>query len=232
LFDDQGTGSLDSLHDLGIRAEPTLVDSFRSGADLIAASGDKLLGGPQCGLLVGRVDLIERIRKNPLLRAFRVDKLTYAALEATLMDHLVDRGESLPIMRMLHATPDEILARCEKVQAEFRSDLLTVEVVCAQSVIGGGTAPAARLESAALALRHRSQSSDELLSLLRTLVPPVIGRISEDRVLLDLRTVEPEFDANLPHLLEQLAGVKQSWNPPTFDGRVVPVKAPGGPSQL
>ena len=91
LFDDQGTGLLFSLDDLGVRSEPTLLDSFRFDSDLIAASGDKLLGGPQCGLLVGRADLIECIRKNPLLRTFRVDKLTYAALEATLMDHLMDR---------------------------------------------------------------------------------------------------------------------------------------------
>ena len=85
VFNDQGTGLVSSLEDLGVRAEPTLLDSFRLGVDLIAASGDKLLGGPQCGLLVGRVDLIDRIRKNPLLRAFRVDKLTYAALQACLL---------------------------------------------------------------------------------------------------------------------------------------------------
>ena len=88
VFNDQGTGLVSSLEDLGVGAEPTLPESFRLGVDLVAASGDKLLGGPQCGLLVGRVDLIDRIRKNPLLRTFRVDKLTYAALEATLMDHL------------------------------------------------------------------------------------------------------------------------------------------------
>ena len=93
VFNDQGTGLVSSLEDLGVRAEPTLLDSFRLGIDLIAASGDKLLGGPQCGLLVGRVDLIDRIRKNPLLRAFRVDKLTYAALEATLMDYLSEKAD-------------------------------------------------------------------------------------------------------------------------------------------
>jgi L-seryl-tRNA(Ser) seleniumtransferase len=231
LFQDQGTGLLDSLHDLGISAEPTLANSFHLGADLIAASGDKLLGGPQCGLLVGRVDLIERIRKNPLMRAFRVDKLTYAALEGTLMDHLLNRGQSLPLVRMLHATPAEILARCETVRAEIQSDWLTVEVVPVRSVIGGGTAPAARLESAALALHHRSQSSDELLSSLRTLATPVIGRISEDRVLLDLRTVEPEFDADLPRLLEQLADAEENGNALASDGSVVPATTSGGSPQ-
>ncbi len=119
VFNDQGTGLLSSLEDLGVRAEPTLLDSFRVGVDLIAASGDKLLGGPQCGLLVGRVDLIDRIRKNPLLRAFRVDKLTYAALEATLMDHLSEKP--IPIISMLHAPALEILRRCEWVAGQVTS---------------------------------------------------------------------------------------------------------------
>jgi L-seryl-tRNA(Ser) seleniumtransferase len=205
LFDDQGTGLLDPLHDLGIRAEPTLVESFRSRSDLIAASGDKLLGGPQCGLLVGRVDLIERIRRNPLLRAFRVDKLTYAALEATLIDHLLNDGKSLPVVKMLHADAGEILARCQRIASRVRRNNLTIEIASVQSLIGGGTAPTAHLDSSALALRHRCQSPQELLSSLRKLKTPVIGRISEDRVLLDLRTVEPEFDTALGTLLEQLA---------------------------
>ena len=205
LFDDQGTGLLFSLDDLEVRSEPTLFDSFRFGSDLIAASGDKLLGGPQCGLLIGRVDLIERIRKNPLLRTFRVDKLTYAALEATLMDHLLNRADSIPIMKMLHATSDEISQRCERIASHLMDDSLSVDIVPVQSLIGGGTAPAARLQSSAIALRHRSLSPQALLLALRRLDPPIIGRISEDSVLLDLRTVEPEFDAKLIYLLEQLA---------------------------
>ena len=205
LFDDQGTGLLFSLDDLGVRSEPTLVDSFRFGSDLIAASGDKLLGGPQCGLLVGRVDLIERIRKNPLLRAVRVDKLTYAALEATLMDHLLDRVDSIPIVKMLHVTSDEISRRCERIVSHLMDDSLSVDIVPVQSLIGGGTAPAARLQSSAVVLRHRSLSPQALLLALRRLDPPIIGRISEDNVLLDLRTVESEFDARLISLLKQLA---------------------------
>ena len=200
VFNDQGTGLVSSLEDLGAGAEPTLLDSFRLGVDLVAASGDKLLGGPQCGLLVGRVDLIDRIRKNPLLRAFRVDKLTYAALEATLMDHLSEKP--IPIVSMLHAPALEILRRCEWVAGQVCSRDLLAEAVPVLSLIGGGTAPAARLQSSAVSLRHATLQPQALLQALRRLDPPVIGRVSEEVVLLDLRTVEPEFDAKLVSLLQ------------------------------
>jgi len=200
VFNDQGTGLVSSLEDLGAGEEPTLLDSFRLGVDLVAASGDKLLGGPQCGLLVGRVDLIDRIRKNPLLRAFRVDKLTYAALEATLMDHLSEKP--IPIVSMLHTSALEILRRCEWVAGEVCSRDLFAEAVPVLSLIGGGTAPAARLQSSAVSLRHAMLQPQALLRALRRLDPPVIGRVYEDSVLLDLRTVEPEFDVKLVSLLQ------------------------------
>jgi L-seryl-tRNA(Ser) seleniumtransferase len=203
VFNDQGTGLVSSLVDLGVHAEPTLLDSFRLDLDLTAASGDKLLGGPQCGLLVGRVDLIDRIRKNPLLRTLRVDKLTYAALEATLMDHL--SGRPIPTANMLHASASEILRRCEWVASQVCSSDLFAEAVPVLSLIGGGTAPAARLQSAAVSLRHATLEPQALLQALRRLDPPVIGRVSEDTVLLDLRTVESEFDAKLVSLLRQAA---------------------------
>jgi L-seryl-tRNA(Ser) seleniumtransferase len=202
VFNDQGTGLLFSLEDLGIRAEPTLLDSFRLGVDLVAASGDKLLGGPQCGLLVGRVDLIDRIRKNPLLRAFRVDKLTYAALQGTLMDHLLRKP--VPIARMLHTPALEVLRRCEWIAGQVCSSDLLAEAVPVLSLIGGGTAPAARLQSSAVSLRHATLSPQALLQRLRRLDPPVMGRVSDESVLLDLRTVEPEFDARLVVLLLQI----------------------------
>jgi len=203
VFNDQGTGLVSSLEDLGVRAEPTLSESFRLGVDLIASSGDKLLGGPQCGLLAGRVDLIDRIRKNPLLRAFRVDKLTYAALEATLMDHLSEKP--IPVVNMLHAPALEILRRCEWVAGQVSSGDLFAEAVPVLSLIGGGTAPAARLQSSAVSLRHVSLQPQALLRALRGLDPPVIGRVCEDAVLLDLRTVEPEFDVKLVSMLRQAA---------------------------
>jgi L-seryl-tRNA(Ser) seleniumtransferase len=203
VFNDQGTGLVSSLEDLGVHAEPTLLDSFHLGLDLIAASGDKLLGGPQCGLLIGKVDLIERIRKNPLLRTLRVDKLTYAALEATLMDHL--SGKPIPTANMLNAPASEILRRCEWIASQVCSSDLFAEAVPVLSLIGGGTAPAARLQSAAVSLRHATLQPQALLQALRRLDPPVIGRVSEDTVLLDLRTVEAEFDGTLVSLLRQAA---------------------------
>jgi L-seryl-tRNA(Ser) seleniumtransferase len=215
VFNDQGTGLVSSLEDLGVRAEPTLLDSFRVGVDLIAASGDKLLGGPQCGLLVGRVDLIDRIRKNPLLRAFRVDKLTYAALEATLMDHLLEKA--IPIVSMLHAPAVEILGRCEWVAGQVCSADLFAEAVPVLSLIGGGTAPAARLQSSAVSLRHTTLQPQALLRALRRLDPPVIGRVCEDAVLLDLRTVEPEFDVKLVTLLRQTAPAAVAPRVPSYD---------------
>jgi L-seryl-tRNA(Ser) seleniumtransferase len=205
FFDDQGTGLIEPLTELGIHAEPTLVESYCAGSDLIAASGDKLLGGPQCGLLIGRADLIERIRKSPLFRAFRVDKLTYAALEATLMDYLMGRQNLIPVMRMLHVSTAELAKRCEQIIREIDSVEFAAEVVSVESLIGGGTAPSARLPSWAIALRHSTLQPQSLLSALRQLDPPIIARVSEERVLLDLRTVEPEFDASLPTLLAKAA---------------------------
>ena len=170
-----------------------MLDSFHAGSDLIAASGDKLLGGPQCGLLVGRTDLMQSVRKNPLYRTFRVDKLTYAALEATLMDYDSGIESTIPVQRMLHAAAEEIFARCESISQQVNSTELFAQAVPVLSLIGGGTAPTARLQSAAISLRHATLQPQALLRALRQLEPPVVGRISEDQVLLDLRTVEPEF---------------------------------------
>ncbi len=205
LFDDQGTGLITSLEPLGVRAEPTLLDSVHLGADLVAASGDKLLGGPQCGILIGRADLVQTIRKHPLYRAFRVDKLTYAALEATLMEYASGRASAIPVQRMLHAPAEEIFARCERICRQTNSGRLAAEAVSVHSLIGGGTAPTARMQSAAISLVHAKLQPQALLQTLRRLDPPVVGRIHEDQVLLDLRTVEPEFDTTLVSLLQQIS---------------------------
>ncbi len=204
LFEDQGTGLVSALERFGIKGEPSLLQSFSSGVDLIAASGDKLLGGPQCGILIGKKDLIERIRKNPLLRAFRVDKLTYAALETTIMEHLQEDSTSVPVERMLSVLPEELMRRCGEVVDQITSSNLVLDVVPVASLIGGGTAPKASLQGCAISVRHVSASAPECLTMLRKLDPPVIGRIADDTVLLDLRTIPPGFDADLASLLNTL----------------------------
>lgn len=204
VFEDQGTGLLESLEPCGLRGEPTLAGSLACGADLVAASGDKLFGGPQCGILVGRTEWVDRVRSNPLYRAFRADKLNSAAMEATLIQYLHGDTVSIPVIRMLRLPEEAIRRRCEQIAAGLGTGPVNIEVVPAQSVIGGGTTPASTLPSYALALKHTEWSASELLSALRTLDPPIVGRIEDDRVLLDLRTVEPEFDTALAGRLHQL----------------------------
>jgi L-seryl-tRNA(Ser) seleniumtransferase len=203
VFEDQGTGLLVSLEGVGVHEESSLLESFGHGPDLIAASGDKLLGGPQCGILVGRRELLERIRANPLFRALRVDKLTYAALQATLLSYALHQEESIPAIRMLRVPAGTLHRRCAAVCIQLSGlvglagALCEVSVVPVKSVIGGGTTPGAVLDSFALALRCSGKSSSELLAELRKQTPPVIGRVHEDSVLLDLRTVPPEQDSVL-----------------------------------
>ncbi|HEY1579691.1 MAG TPA: L-seryl-tRNA(Sec) selenium transferase [Terracidiphilus sp.] len=204
LFEDQGTGLLCELEQIGIANQPTLRGSIAAGVDLVAASGDKLLGGPQCGLLIGRADLIARIRKNPLLRTFRVDKLTYAALEATLFDYLTGALESIPLMRILHASVESIEQRCRSLASSVHSVRLNTAVVPVESVVGGGTAPSARIKSFALSLNHVDFGADKVLKKLRQSDPPVIARIAEDQVLLDLRTVPPQSDEIIVRVLNEL----------------------------
>jgi L-seryl-tRNA(Ser) seleniumtransferase len=204
LFEDQGTGLVASPGGLIDGPDSSLLESMRKGPDVIAASGDKLLGGPQCGLVAGRRDLVEKIAKNPLTRAFRVCKLTYAALEGTLMDYLTENSASVPVIRMLALSSKEILGRCERLAASLRSEVLNCEVVGCKSVIGGGTTPGKRLKSFAVALRHTSMSADQLASALRQSDPAVLPRIKQDAVLLDLRTVRPESDMLLKEVLESI----------------------------
>jgi L-seryl-tRNA(Ser) seleniumtransferase len=204
VFEDQGTGCIDTLESYGIVHESSLNESLRAGLDLIAASGDKLLGGPQCGILVGKREIMATLQKNPLLRVFRVDKLTYAALEATLLDYLAGNDDAIPIIRMLRATPEEVEARCRTIAEAVRSDSLHADVISVKSVVGGGTTPGATLQSFALALSHSEMSAMAMAKALRASDPPVVTRVSEERVLLDLRTVERESDALLTRALREV----------------------------
>ena len=209
IFEDQGTGLLHTLANYGIEGEATLFDSIKVGCDLVCASGDKLLGGPQCGILIGKTELVEKIRRNPLFRTYRVDKLVYAALEGTLVQYLSGSQELIPIVRMIRLTPLEIKDRCEQIAASLSACGFGVEVVPVESLIGGGTAPKAKLPSYAISIKIASLGAAEVLRNLRSLDTPIIGRVSEDRVLLDLRTVDTESDRDLIDALSHLSGVEQ-----------------------
>jgi L-seryl-tRNA(Ser) seleniumtransferase len=187
--------------------EPAPAASLAAGADLVLFSGDKLLGGPQAGIIAGSVDHVNVIRKHPLMRALRVDKMTYAALEATLQEYAAGRAaETVPVFRMIAMPLDEIAARAEAIAARIRGEGLTVDLVDGVSTIGGGSAPGSQLPTCLIALTHRTLSPDQLEQRLRAADPPVIGRIEDDRVVLDLRTVAPEQDAIVVGAAKLLAG--------------------------
>lgn len=193
LMEDLGSGALFDLRSVGIAGESSVFDSIRSGVDVVSYSGDKLLGGPQAGILSGRADLIARMRSNSLFRALRVDKLTYAALETTLLAYVKGEHGTIPAVRMMRLTKSEIGERAERL-AEQIGTRFQVEVVDGESLIGGGAAPSSTLPTRILALSHEKYSADELAAWLRKSHPPVIARVGEGRVLLDLRTVFPEQD--------------------------------------
>ncbi len=203
VFEDQGTGCVVRLAEIGMGEQSNWIRSVASGVSLVAASGDKLLGGPQCGLLVGQCRLIEQMRTNPLARAFRPGKLTYAALEATLLAYLADQEQTLPAIAMMLITAPELRTRCQKLVDHLEASPLEAKVVPVRSVIGGGTTPGAVLRGFAVALRHPAMSEEYLLKALRQMDPPVIARTRRGEVLLDLRTVFPEEDETLAaHLVK------------------------------
>src|SRR5438105_4164259 len=209
LMEDLGSGALFDLRSVGITGEPGVLDSLRAGVDIVTYSGDKLLGGPQAGLISGRADLVARMRSNSLFRALRVDKLTYAALEATLLAYVKHDHDVVPVLRMMRLSKDDIARRAEgivsRVQtARGKSAYVKLELVDGESVIGGGAAPSAVLPTRLIAVTHADLSADELSARLRASTPPVIARVEDGRVLLDLRTVFPGQDANLVNALASL----------------------------
>ncbi|MGH9532153.1 MAG: L-seryl-tRNA(Sec) selenium transferase [Terriglobales bacterium] len=207
VMEDLGSGALLDLAALGVASEPGIVESLRAGVDLVTYSGDKLLGGPQAGMLSGKAELVARIRSNPIFRALRVDKLTYAALEATLLAYVRQDHDAIPALRLMRLSADEIRKRAEAVAARLAPSAprLKVEVVEGESVIGGGSTPGARLPTRLLAVTAEGLSAGELSARLRAAELPVIGRVEEGRVLLDLRTVFPQQDAVVEAALRSLS---------------------------
>ncbi len=189
VMEDLGGGAMVPLRGLGVN-ESGVMDSLRAGVDLVTYSGDKMLGGPQAGLLSGREALIGRVRANPLFRALRVDKLTYAALEATLMEYIRQNHDAIPFLRMLRMPAEEVRTRAQAVQQKLTASAhLKTEIVAGESLVGGGSAPTSTVPTFLLAITAGALSADELAARLRRHDPPLIARVEEGRVLLDFRTV-------------------------------------------
>lgn len=210
LYTDAGSGVLQDLSNLGLKDEPIIRDCIAAGADVVSFSGDKLLGGPQAGLLVGKRDIIDRLRKHSLYRALRVDKLTLAALQETLNAHR--RGGALseiPTLQMLATSEAELRQRAEAVVAKVReatntSDL-SLSLVAGESAIGGGSGPDTHPPTILIGLTHLRLTADDLEQRLRSFQPPVISRVAEGKVLLDLRTVASADETDLILALDTLA---------------------------
>ena len=210
LYEDAGSGALVDLRHYGLEGEPLVRESITAGADVVSFSGDKLLGAAQAGLVVGRAALVEILRKHPLYRALRADKLALAALEATLEAYRREAHESeIPTLRMLAITAEEIAARAralrQMLQEQTGTSVLRCEVIAGESAIGGGAAPTTHPPTTLLALTHPRLSADALESALRASSPPVIARVADGRILLDLRTVAPSEESELIAALAPLA---------------------------
>jgi L-seryl-tRNA(Ser) seleniumtransferase len=203
ILEDLGSGAMIELRSVGVSGEPSVWDSLRAGVDVVTYSGDKLLGGPQAGLISGQSETVSRIRSNPLFRALRVDKLTYAALEATLLAYVRQDHNAIPAVRMMRLSTEEIGRRARALADTLRAKASSLEVTMIEgaSVIGGGAAPGAALGTVLLAVTCQGLSADELAARLRVQQPPIVARVEQGRVLLDLRTVFPEQDAIIQNAL-------------------------------
>ena len=198
FIDDLGSGSLLDTAQFGLAHEPTVQESLNAGVDLVCFSGDKLLGGPQAGIILGRGDLVDKIKKHPLARAVRADKLCLAALSATLLHYLRDEAEQeIPIWRMIASKPEELEVRIQG----WRNLLGHGQVVKGESTVGGGSLPGETLPTFLLALSPRSPKRFQ--ERLRIGDPPVIGRILDDQAVFDARTVLPSQDHELLKAIQQ-----------------------------
>ena len=207
VIEDLGSGSLMDLEQFGIHGEPTVQNSVRAGVDVISFSGDKLLGGPQAGIIIGRAEYIAKLARHPLTRAMRVDKMTLAALEATLRSYAEERAlEEIPTLAMLGAREEELRAKAQLLCDALVKGGVEAQVVAEQCQVGGGSVPAQLLPTFAVAIAPARCSVDELEQALRLRERPIIGRIAHDRYLLDLRTLrEEDFPAVETALFEVLS---------------------------
>jgi len=213
VIDDIGSGALIDFQPYGASGEPVAAESVKQGADVVLFSGDKLLGGPQCGIIVGRKKYIERIAGHPMMRALRVDKLTLAALAATLrLYRKTEHAErDVPLLRLLSTSLENLKGRAQRIAPQLAAAdaVKSAEAVQETTFLGGGSVPTQELQTWAVAIEPAQMSVDRLATALRTGPPPVVGRVKQDRLLLDLRSVFARQDVDLVRAVEQLGGGKR-----------------------
>jgi L-seryl-tRNA(Ser) seleniumtransferase len=210
MLDDLGSGALLDVAEFGLSDEPLVQDSVRAGTDVVMFSGDKLLGGPQAGVIVGRAEAVEQMKRHPLARAIRADKLCLAGLSATLMHYLKGEATKIPVWRMIAAQPDELRVRAERWAGELAAVGVDCQVIEGQSAVGGGSLPGQTLPTWLLALNL--PSPDQAAARLRACDPPIIARIEGDLLVFDPRSMLPHDE---PALLDAL---RATFGPPATSG--------------
>jgi L-seryl-tRNA(Ser) seleniumtransferase len=209
LIDDIGSGALLDLSPYGIQDEPLATASIKAGADLVLFSGDKLLGGPQCGIIVGRQKLIRNLTRHPLMRAMRLDKVILAALAATLRLYrdAATARQQVPLLTFLETSLDNLKHRAERLAPQLQAApaIASAQTLADHTYLGGGSVPAQQLPTWCVALKPADRTVDELSTALRLGQPAVVGRIQQDQLLLDLRSVFPREDAAIVEALHALA---------------------------
>ncbi|PIE35540.1 L-seryl-tRNA(Sec) selenium transferase [candidate division KSB3 bacterium] len=203
LVEDMGSGLLIKLTQPGLADEPTVQESLAAGVDVVTFSGDKLLGGPQAGIIVGKKQYIEQIKQHPLNRALRIDKMTLAALEVTLSHYRYqeDALQHIPTLQMIEVKRENLQKKAESLLEQFRKASLPASLVEASSQVGGGALPIQQLPTYCVCLELLNVSPNQIASRLRRGTPPIIGRIVKDRYLLDVRTLD---DSEFPTVVEQI----------------------------
>jgi L-seryl-tRNA(Ser) seleniumtransferase len=198
LLYDQGSGALVDVSPYGLEPEPTVLDGLAAGCDIVAFSGDKLLGGPQAGILCGRESLIDQLKRHPLARAVRADKLCLAALKATLLHYVSGQAmDKVPVLRMIARTPAELAQTADRWQTRLQRADAAITIIPGESRVGGGSLPGTSLPSHLLAINSAVGRPDELAERLRAQPTPVIGRVQDGLFLLDPRTVLPHQEETL-----------------------------------
>lgn len=215
VMQDLGSGIIGSPGQWGLEAEPTVQDCVAAGVDVITFSGDKLLGGPQAGIILGRKDLIEAMKKNQLTRALRVDKLTIAALEGTLLEYLAgDPHKNLPVLAMLTSGGEELRERAEDLYKKLNrkigkhKQVENIEMVALEDMVGGGAYPTHKIPGYGVEIKFQGISLEEVARKLRQIVPAVVTRRQEDRLIISVRALLPGDSETLPQLLAEVLGGK------------------------